>query len=534
MPEPEEGPFDVVVMGAGLGGLSAAAYLSSRGHRVIVLEQHDTVGGFATSFVRGRFEFEVSLHELSSVGSPEQPGAVRRFLEDELGVQVAWCAVPEAYRVILTDSGADVRLPFGIEAFIDAVSTAVPGSRDPVRTYVNLCKDVHDVLGVLSTLGPSPGLKDVITRARRLADTREPPFRGMREAARKLDVFLRTMARTVDDVVLPLGVPRAALDLMHPYWAYLGIPMSRLNFTIWAAMLIEYLEYGAYVPRQRSQALSEALAARILETGGRIETRCRVERILLKNGRVDSVETSGGNRILTRQVISNASPTTVFTSLIQPISHAPEPARKLVHARRLGASAFAVYLGLDASPDDLGLDDYGYMIASHMNTDLIYASTSKLEAPDMQAAICLNRAVPDASPPGTTILSITTLFRGEAWAEVKPETYVDTKTRIADQLIGQFERATGTRIRDHIEEIEIATPVTFARYAGTPWGGIYGYELDPWDAVIPRVLAAPRERFVPGLDFAGGYATMGHGFSSALLSGREVARTVAARLERSS
>ncbi len=534
MSAPREETFDAVVIGAGLGGLSAAATLSTRGFRVIVLEQHDTVGGFATSFVRGRFEFEVSLHEVSSVGPPEHPGAVRRYLENDLHLHLDWLPVPEAYRVILTDRGMDVRMPFGAEAFLDTVAQAVPGSREPVAAYLAMCRDVHDVLGVLAKLGPSPNLSRLVDRVRRLSDRGGGPIRSLGEAARKVDVFLRTLARSVDEVVQPLGVPQAALDLIHPYWCYLGVPMSRLSFTTWAGMLMEYLDYGAYVPRHRSQALSEALAARVREAGGRVETRCRVERVLLEGGRVTAVETSAGDRFRTEQVISNASPTTVFSTLIQPVSHAPEPARKLVQARRHGASGFVVYLGLDAPPDALGLDAYGYLISPHMDTDRIYASTERLEAPDMLAAVCLNRAVSDASPPGTTILSITTLFRGEAWAAVKPAGYVELKTRIADQLIDRFEQATGVGLRGHIEELEIATPVTFARYAGTPWGGIYGYELDTWDAVVPRVLSASRERFVPGLDFVGGYATFGHGFSSALLSGREVARAVAARMEGSS
>lgn len=58
--------YDAVVIGAGNGGLTAAARLAKEGKRVALLEQHNMPGGFATSFVRGRFEFEPSLHELIS------------------------------------------------------------------------------------------------------------------------------------------------------------------------------------------------------------------------------------------------------------------------------------------------------------------------------------------------------------------------------------------------------------------------------------------------------------------------------------
>jgi prolycopene isomerase len=62
--------YDCVVIGAGNGGLGAAAQLAAKGASVLLLEQHNVPGGFASSFVRGRFEFEAALHEFCDVGSP--------------------------------------------------------------------------------------------------------------------------------------------------------------------------------------------------------------------------------------------------------------------------------------------------------------------------------------------------------------------------------------------------------------------------------------------------------------------------------
>ena len=68
--------FDVIVIGAGNGGLTAAATTAKNGLKTLVLEQHNLPGGSATSFRRGRFEFETSLHELADVGPAENPGGI--------------------------------------------------------------------------------------------------------------------------------------------------------------------------------------------------------------------------------------------------------------------------------------------------------------------------------------------------------------------------------------------------------------------------------------------------------------------------
>ncbi|MCK4779301.1 MAG: NAD(P)-binding protein, partial [Candidatus Lokiarchaeota archaeon] len=61
--------YPIIVIGAGLGGLGAACQLALVGKQVLLLEKHNVPGGFATSFVRGRFEFEGALHELSDIGT---------------------------------------------------------------------------------------------------------------------------------------------------------------------------------------------------------------------------------------------------------------------------------------------------------------------------------------------------------------------------------------------------------------------------------------------------------------------------------
>lgn len=496
--------YDAVVVGAGNGGLAAAAQLAAKGVKTLLLEQHNLPGGFASSFVRGRFEFESAMHLVADVGWPGDKGGVRKFLEDDLGIFLDWVEIPEAYRLCLTDprEKLDVTIPYGLDPFINAVVEAVPGSREVVTNYVNLFNEVVDAV---TYLGESRGNPDKKVLTSRYAN------------------FLKTAPYTVDQVANAMKVPRRARDIIHALWVYLGPSTDRLNFTVFAAMMAKLLRYSGFIPHHRSHEFTASVEARFRELGGESAFMTRVEQILVENGQVVGVVTSHGDRIATKHVVSNASPTLVYNRLIAPKAAVPEIALRECQARVPGTSAATVYLGLDASPDELGLDAYSFLVADSMDTKAMYETFKTVDAPRTQATSCLNRALPECSPPGTTILAITTLYTPDAWKNVRPEDYFKTKNRVAKDLIAHFEQGTGARIMDHVEEVEVATPATFAHYTGVHGGTIYAYEPEPWDSLIPRMMAMNEEKHIQGLEFCGGHVFRCHGYSSSFMSGQTVA-----------
>ena len=495
--------YDCVVVGAGNGGLAAAAQLAAKGVKTLLLEQHNVPGGFATSFVRGRFEFEAALHEAADIGPPSRKGAVRAFLEDDLGIYLDWVEVPEAFRMILTDPGQDldVTLPYGVDAYIDAVASYVPGSRGAVERYVELWRDVGKAFNYLGESKGNPDRKVLMSQHAN---------------------FLKTCPYTVDQVAKAVGLPQRAKDIMHAQWTYIGPPTSRMSFTIYAAMMNLFVDLGAYIARERSHQFTSALATRFTELGGDMLYNTRVDQILVEDGHVSGVVTSKGDRIATRHVVSNASPSLAYNRLVQPRAQVPDAAFQECNARRDGPAGFVVYMGLDATLEELGLNEYSYLIYGSMDTERVYESFGRLEGNKAQAVMCLNNALPDCSPPGTSIVSITALFRPEAWSGVKPADYVRVKNKVARELIMDLERATGAPIREHIEEIEVATPVTFAHYTGTRGGVIYGYEPEPWDSIMPRMMLMNDEVHIQGLRFCGGFGFRCHGYSSSVKSGQTV------------
>lgn len=499
--------YDAIVVGAGNGGLVSGVVLSKSGLKTLVLEKHNIPGGFASSFVRGRFEFEAALHVLADLGQEGNRGNLGRFF-DEIGLDVEWAEVPEAYRLITTEDpegNLDVVMPMGVDAFIDKMEEYVPGSRESVTKYLALSKEVYEAMYYL---GQNKGNVD------------------RKELLEKYGNFVRTCAYTQQQVLDALKMPRKAQRILNAYWTYLAVEMERINFTIFGVMIYALLEKSAFIPKLRSHEISVAFDKKIKEYGGEIEYNSEVEQILTENGRVIGVKTKKGEYIKTGYVIANASEHTVYGKLIYPKSEVPEMGKKICNARKMGPGAVVVYLGLNKSAEELGITEYEYLIYDSMDTKDCYDAFFTRSRTKAQATACINKVIPDCSPPGTCIISFTILNDGNRWKDVAPENYFEEKTRIAEEVVDNFEAATGLHIKDSIEEIEIATPETFANLCGKYNGGIYGYETEAWDSVIPKTMTIDDadEHPIHGLRMVGGFARRSQGFSSAYLTGDVAAR----------
>ncbi|MDR2035688.1 MAG: NAD(P)/FAD-dependent oxidoreductase [Coriobacteriales bacterium] len=499
----ESKEFDAVVIGAGNGGLTAALALTYYGQRPLVLEQHNVPGGFASSFVRGRFEFEPSLHELREYGPDDDKGEIRKLFESH-GVYGEFYPVPDAYRLIIPGE-IDVRMPFGIEAYKAEMERLVPGSSVPVEKYFQLCEDTINGFAYIGASGGNPD-PEVLKK--------EHPN------------FLKTNPYSLGEVLDAIKMPKRAQLILSAYWCYLGLPVSKLAFSPFAAMFLTFIRRGAYLPKWRSHQFTNDLAMAIEKKGGKILYNTKCSEIVVENGGVAGVRTSQGDYIECRHIVANTSMHQVYNELITPKSEVPPRAYQNLNARNLGMAGFVVYCGLNKSVDELGITDYSYFIYPKSTSEETYQSFQQM-GKDMGIAVtCLNRVIPDASPEGTCIFEITTLFESSVWDNVKDTDYHRVKTEIGLNLVRQFERSTGLSLEPYIEEFEVATPATFANYTGTWGGAIYGYQASVWDSVMPRLLSLKEDQYIKGLLFSGGYAFKIYGYAATLSSGDTAGKLV--------
>ena len=487
--------YDAVVIGAGNGGLTGALTLARAGRKVLLLERHNVPGGCATSFVRGRFEFEVALHQLSGMGSAERPGPLRAVLND-LGImdKLEFVEMENLYRVVWPDT-FDITLRAEKNAIVETLQDRFPEEKDNIPRFFDLVYgfSMEMVQGLF--------------------------FKDPNISKKKYPLFFKyalTPTRKVLDEYFSDPLLKAILSI---YWSYAGVPPTWLSFGDFAIMLFAYIEFKPYHLKGGSQALSNALLDEFINNGGEVRFNCGAKKITTKGGRVTGVTTEQGDTVQTRYVLSNASMLQTYLDLMDP-DQVPRETLDGFRSTSIGPSAFSIYMGFDCEPEDLGIQETTNFITTTTDMDKAFARWKTMEQQGVALFTCYDVSDPDFSPPGTCQAAFVSLQYGEPWSLVPPHQYYDAKYRYAEGMMELAEKAF-PGVRGHIEEMEIATPMTHLRYLGHLGGAIYGHDQYTKDTQYFMANRSP----VQGLYFAGAWAMQG-GFQPTLTSGRSAAKGI--------
>ncbi len=486
--------YDAIVIGAGNGGLAAAATLAKAGVKVLVLERHNIPGGCATSFCRGRFEFEVALHQLSGMGTESNPGPLR-FTMSSLGVldRVEFVEMNDLYRIQIPGR-LDISLKTDRNQVVDELSRQFPQEKDAITRFFDMLFSYFQE----------------VVRAFFLKDPDATP--------EKYPLIYRYTMRSTQDVMNEFFKSPLLQSVITIYWSYLGLPPSKLMFMDFAITLISYLEYKSYHVKGGSQSISNALADIIMSHGQEIRFNCGVKQITVSSGRATGVITETGEEITSKCVISNASKITTYIDLIDRES-LPDNFFSQLRSSAIGVSALSLYMGLDCPPSEVGITQPTNFISLTDDYEQAYECAKTIDVTrDSGLLTCYNFVDPSFSPEGTTIATYVTLKYGDPWMRIKPEEYHDIKFACGRAMLDNLERVY-PGVRERIEEFEIATPLTHLRYLGHPNGSVYGFDQHPWESSFFTQQKAP----IDGLYIAGAWAGMG-GFQPTYQSGEKVAR----------
>ena len=514
-----DGSYDVVVIGAGIGGLVASALMAREGLRVLVLEQNPSPGGCSVSIARRGWSFSVGIHYVGECGPGER---VRRIVDA--------CGAPDFRFLPLSRDLEDIRLGedrFGIPAtwsdFRSSLVERFPAERAGIERYFSFVEQV-DRVGRAGVERSSLGFALTVLKSPLILK------------------YARSTAGQMIDSCIRDPKLRAILTARH---FLSGVAPSRASSLTHGGLEAHYQVSGGWFPEGGAQALSDRLADEIEAAGSHVRLGAAARRIEVSGRRVTGVyfesRRLGERRVKTGHVVSNADVKHTIRDLVGADLFPRSFAERLL-GFEMAQPLFTVFLGLDVPSERIGIGGGNHWLWGRLDHESEYDDLARGELPEDPTLYMSSDSFKGAGGAGDepeegsslTLISLAPRqpeFWGVTAEEVRdgsygrnPE-YRRIKEEIADAVV---ERASALApgLADHVKVREIATPLTVHRYVGVSDGAAYGFANLPDQFVRKRPGARTPLR---GLHFCGMNCRSGHGVMGAVASAVDVADTLAGR-----
>ena len=324
-------------------------------------------------------------------------------------------------------------------------------------------------------------------------------------------------------------MPEPVRRYLGAFWWYVGASIEDYTFPHFAGITFCVVQMPMHYPHYTCHAYLALMEKKIRELGGDIWFNTCVTEIDVADNKVRGVRIAKGDYIPCERVVANIMPRFVFEQLIK--GGVPKQEEFLAEQKNIheNYSLVCVYLGLDASAEELGIKSHHLFFTDVDDPMETYAASGTLDGPFAMGGLCPNRTFPDFSPEGTCVLSLAVGIQGFALEGLSQEEYFKAKQRIAHKVIEDASRHIGVDLFEHIEEIEVATPATLARY-GNLRNGSLSYAQNAVDTAKAAAATAVlnSEAGIEGLTFVGQH-TFNIGYKNTLLgynAGVQLAQTM--------
>lgn len=499
--------YDVIVIGGGMGGLSAAAHLGTKNLKVLLLEQHYKVGGCTTNFERDDFTFDASLHAMAGGGPGKNDRGLYKLLE-AAGVdkKVELIELPHFYRSIFP--GIDIKIPNNWPEVKKVLKQKWPEESEGIDRFHDLCANLMEDLLELKYMFRYGGFRQFLIKA--MVPFRQP-------------TLFKWKDKTFQDLMDECFTGDEIKAVVSQLWVYYGAPVPEQTALISMAATEAYLGDGVWHIKGTSQALSDAYAERIRELDGEIKTDTRVTKIIVENGAAVGVTTEAGDTYSARYVVSNTDPYQLAYRLIGK-DHMPPDYLKKLEDLKPANSLFGVYLGLNIDLKKLGYDDTEIFYNTTTDSTALYRHMMAGDFKDGAVAITIysNYGDPIYAPPGKSVVVLNAYSSMDAWPEYQSKAYYEMKEQKEDELIAlaanvipELANPENIAVRDGF------TPHTIGRYTLNKGGIVYGFYLSPnqWQKV-------PNHTPIDNVYIASNWTQAWHGVGSAQINGWRAARLI--------
>jgi all-trans-retinol 13,14-reductase len=475
--------WDAIVIGSGIGGLSAAAALAKRQRRVLVLEQHAVAGGLTQTFRRQDWTFAPGVHYVAGVGPQAGP-------EGQFGRLLAWMSDGALNFTACANPYDIIHLPgfeFGIShpesAYREALGQRFPEQRAQIAGWFDSCEAARRGAMTLFALHSMPAWMAWGLRLWRGAQAERWAYHSLADELAK-----------IDDPLL-----RAVLGSR---WADHGAPPAQAPLVIHALVTGVY-NAGSYYPVGGPARFAQTLVPVIEGAGGEVRLQADVRRILSDGHQACGVEfESRGERRRehSRHVISAMGVANTVACLDAGTAASWQQS---IRTLAPGISYLSLFIGLEGDIAGAGASTANHWIYESEDIGAVWRNPADEDAPGIFVSF---PSLKDPSSPGAPTAEVVAVVDAAAFAPwlaqtdpTRTEEYLAFKAWVEERMLGQFLRhfpALKPMLRFH----ELSTPVTQQHFVRSPDGAMYGIEMTAERLTSPLLhVRTP----LPGLLLAG-------------------------------
>jgi all-trans-retinol 13,14-reductase len=461
--------WDAIVIGSGIGGLTAAALLSKHANKkVLVLERHYTAGGYTHSFKRPGYSWDVGVHYIGELQDPASP--LRAAFDHLTDRRLEWAPMPDVYdRIVM--GGRVFEFPTGRERLRARLKDYFPAEASAIDGYLAAVQSAQKASGLYFAE------KAIPRPAARLAG------RFLRAP------FLRWASQSTLDVLHRFTQNEQLIALLTAQWGDYGLPPAQSSFGIHAIVAAHYFD-GASYPVGGAARIAETITPAIERNGGKVVVSAEVQEIIVQNGKAAGVRMADGREFRAGLVISDAGVRNTFQRLVR------QPQPILTDLERVPGSLahLSLYMGVKQSARDLGLT----------GSNLWIYPPPQNGAPDHDANLArflenpsapfpaLYISFPSAKDPefeqhhpGRATLEAVVFAPYEWFArwddsrwKHRDREYDALKKALADRIQNEVERNVPA-VAGKIDHAELSTPLTTRHFMNYQQGEAYGLAATP-------------------------------------------------------